>query len=182
MSKKIGIVIGSLRKGSYTRSIAEEFLTLVPHGYEAKIFDLSQLPLYNQDYDDLGPLPQSYIDFRQEVGEADAFIFATPEHNRSYTALIKNAIDVASRPYGENKWGGKPGAVVSVSPGSIGGFGANHHLRQVLTFIDVNTVGQPEVYIGNVINLLDEEGKLNKDDTRVLLQKLLDALIAKMQS
>lgn len=180
MSKKIGIVVGSQRKGSYTRSIAEEFLHLLPIGYEAKIFDISQLPIYNQDYDDIGPLPPSYMKFRREVETTDAFIFATPEHNRSYTTLIKNAIDVASRPYGENKWGGKPGAVVSVSPGSLGAFGANHHLRQVLTFLDVQTVQQPEVYIGNVISLLDEEGKLNKEDTRTLLKRLLDTLISKM--
>ncbi len=180
MMKKIGIIVGSQRNGSYTHSIAKEFLHLVPQGYEAKIFDISQLPIYNQDYDDVGPLPQSYIDFRNEVEGTDAFIFATPEHNRSYTALIKNAIDVASRPYGENKWGGKPGAVVSVSPGSLGGFGANHHLRQVLTFIDVQPVQQPEVYIGGVLSLLDEEGNLNKEDTRALLKALLDTLIAKM--
>ncbi|NLA54422.1 MAG: NAD(P)H-dependent oxidoreductase [Clostridiales bacterium] len=180
MPKKIGIIVGSQRKGSYTRSIAEVFLHLLPIAYEAKIIDISQLPIYNQDYDDIGPLPSSYINFRHEVEACDAFIFATPEHNRSYTALIKNAIDVASRPYGENKWGGKPGAVVSVSPGSLGGFGANHHLRQVLTFIDIQTVQQPEAYIGNVINLLDDDGKLKNESTRELLKKLLDTLIAKI--
>ena len=180
MAKKIGIVVGSLRKGSYTKSIAEELLRLIPRDYEASIFDISQLPLYNQDYDDMGPLPQSYINFRREVDETDAFIFATPEHNRSYTTLIKNAIDVASRPYGENKWGGKPGAVVSVSPGAIGAFGANHHLRQVLSYLDINLVNQPEVYIGNVITRLDDECKVNQEDTRALLQRLVDALIAKM--
>lgn len=180
MPKKIRIIVGSQRKGSYTRSIAEEFLHFLPIGYEAKILDISQLPLYNQDYDDIGPLPSSYMDFRHEVEAADAFIFATPEHNRSYTTLIKNAIDVASRPYGQNKWGGKPGAVVSVSPGSLGGFGANHHLRQVLTFIDVQTVQQPEVYIGNVVSLLDDEGKLKNASTRELLKKLMDTLIAKI--
>lgn len=180
MAKKIGIVVGSLRKGSYTKSIAEELLRLIPRDYEAFVFDISQLPLYNQDYDDIGPMPQSYINFRREVDETDAFIFATPEHNRSYTTLIKNAIDVASRPYGENKWGGKPGAVVSVSPGAIGAFGANHHLRQVLSYLDINLVNQPEVYIGNVITRLDDECKVNQEDTRALLQRLVDALIAKM--
>lgn len=180
MAKKIGIVVGSLRKGSYTKSIAQELLRLIPRDFEAAIFDISQLPLYNQDYDDIGPLPQSYINFRREVNDTDAFIFATPEHNRSYTTLIKNAIDVASRPYGENKWGGKPGAVLSVSPGALGAFGANHHLRQVLSYLDISVVNQPEVYIGNVINLLDDEGKLHLDSTRALLQLLVDALIAKM--
>ena len=180
MAKKIGIVVGSLRKGSYTKSIADEVIRLIPREYDAFIFDISQLPLYNQDYDTIGPLPQSYINFRREVEETDAFIFATPEHNRSYTTLIKNAIDVASRPYGENKWGGKPGAVISVSPGALGAFGANHHLRQVLSYLNIDMVHQPEVYIGNIVNLLDEEGKLKQDDTRALLQLLVDALIAKM--
>ena len=180
MSKNIGLIIGSLRTGSYTRSIAEEFLHLAPRDIEIKIIDISQLPLYNQDYDDVGPLPSSYILYRKEIEELDAFIFVTPEHNRSFPALIKNAIDVASRPYGENKWGEKPAAVVSVSPGSLGGFGANHHLRQVLTFLDVQTVQQPEAYIGGVIGLLDEEGKLKKEDTRALLKSLLDTLLSKM--
>ena len=180
MSKKIGIIVGSLRKGSFTRSIANELKAQLPEGYEAKFLDIAQLPLFDQDYEAEGATPESYVHFRKEVEACDAFIFATPEYNRSFPAAIKNALDVASRPYGSSKWNGKPAAVVSVSPGAIGGFGANHHLRQVLTFLNVQPVQQPEAYIGSVMGLLDENGKVKNEDTRALLKSVVSALVAKI--
>ena len=180
MSKKIGIIVGSLRKGSFTRSIANELKAQLPEGYEGKFLEIAQLPLFDQDYEAAGATPESYVDFRKQVEVCDAFIFATPEYNRSFPAAIKNALDVASRPYGSSKWNGKPAAVVSVSPGAIGGFGANHHLRQVLTFLNVQPVQQPEAYIGSVMGLLDENGKVKNEDTRALLKSVVNALVAKI--
>ena len=180
MSKKIGIIVGSLRKGSFTRSIANELKAQLPEGYEGKFLEIAQLPLFDQDYEAAGATPESYVHFRKEVEACDAFIFATPEYNRSFPAAIKNALDVASRPYGSSKWNGKPAAVVSVSPGAIGGFGANHHLRQVLTFLNVQPVQQPEAYIGSVMGLLDENGKVKNEDTRALLKSVVTALVAKI--
>ena len=180
MSKKIGIIVGSLRKGSFTRSIANELKAQLPEGYEGKFLEIAQLPLFDQDYEAEGATPESYVQFRKEVEACDAFIFATPEYNRSFPAAIKNALDVASRPYGSSKWNGKPAAVVSVSPGAIGGFGANHHLRQVLTFLNVQPVQQPEAYIGSVMNLLDESGRVKNEDTRALLKSVVNALVAKI--
>lgn len=180
MSKKIGIIVGSLRKGSFTRSIANELKAQLPEGYEGKFLEIAQLPLFDQDYEAEGATPESYVHFRKEVEACDAFIFATPEYNRSFPAAIKNALDVASRPYGSSKWNGKPAAVVSVSPGAIGGFGANHHLRQVLTFLNVQPVQQPEAYIGSVMGLLDENGKVKNEDTRALLKSVVTALVAKI--
>ena len=180
MSKKIGIIVGSLRKGSFTRSIANELKAQLPEGYESEFLEIAQLPLFDQDYEAEGATPESYVHFRKEVEACDAFIFATPEYNRSFPAAIKNALDVASRPYGSSKWNGKPAAVVSVSPGAIGGFGANHHLRQVLTFLNVQPVQQPEAYIGSVMSLLDENGKVKNEDTRALLKSVVTALVAKI--
>ena len=180
MTKKIGIIVGSLRKASFTKSVAEAMLSLLPAGYEGKVIPIGHLPLFNQDFDDEGTTPESYTAFRKEIEGYDAFIFATPEYNRSYPAVIKNALDVASRPYGQNKWNGKPAAIVSVSPGAIGGFGANHHLRQVLTFLNLQPVQQPEAYVGNVTALLDDQGKVKSDDTRAFLKTVVGALVRKM--
>lgn len=181
MSKKIGIIVGSLREGSFTRSIANEMKNLLPKGYAGELIEIGHLPFFNQDDEAPGATPASYESFRSQIEGYDAFIFATPEYNRSYPAVLKNALDVGSRPWGQNRWSGKPAAIVSVSPGGIGGFGANHHLRQVLTFLNMDTVQQPEAYIGNVMNLLDEFGQLTSEDTRALLKNLVDALIAKLK-
>ena len=113
--------------------------------------------------------------FRQRIGAADAVLFVTPEYNRSVPAVLKNAIDIGSRPYGESAWSGKPGAVVSASPGGIGGFGANHHLRQSLVFLNVPAMAQPEAYIGGADKLFDGDGKLANDGTRKFLQTFMQA-------
>src|SRR5699024_12222938 len=117
-------------------------INILKEDYEDTYLQIDHLPLYNQDLDKNSP--QEYVDFREVVAAQDAFIFVTPEHNRSIPAALKNALDVASRPYGDNKWGGKPALIASQSPGVISGFGANHHLRQLLTFLDVPVVLQSE--------------------------------------
>lgn len=172
---KVGIVVGSIREGSFSGRLAKALVDLLPEGYEATYLQIDNLPLYNQDSDENSP--QEYVDFRNEVAAQDAIIFVTPEHNRSVPAALKNALDVASRPYGDNKWGGKPALVASQSPGVISGFGANHHLRQMLTFLDVPTVQQPEVYIAETHELLGENGEFLKDGTEGFLQSAVDALV-----
>lgn len=159
-NKQIGVLVGSLRSASYTRRVAQALMALLPDDLPAGLIPIGDLPLYNQDLDDEGPVPASWTAFRQAVGGMDGFLFATPEYNRSVPAVLKNALDVGSRPYGANQWGGKPGAVVSVSPGAIGAFGANHHLRQTLTCLDVYTMQQPEAYIGGVANSFDDQERL----------------------
>lgn len=176
MSKTIGIVTGSLRKGSFSGSIADYVKAHAPAGLSFKSIDISALPLYNQDYD--GTDIKEYTAFRDEVRTLDGVLFITPEHNRSFPAALKNALDVGSRPYGENVWAGKPGAVISQSPGAIGGFGANHHLRQVLAFLNVLTMAQPEGYFGAYHTLIDETGALTNADSKAFLDGFLAAFAA----
>ncbi len=176
MSKKIGIISGSLRKGSYTSQIARAAKELFPASVEAVFIEIGQLPLFNQDFDDEGRTPESYAAFRREIAGFDGFLFATPEHNRSFPAALKNALDVASRPWGHNLWNNKAAAIISVSPGAMGGFGANHHLRQVLAFLNMRPVQQPEAYIGGVTGLLDGKGGV-KEEPKVLLKGVVDALV-----
>ena len=114
-------------------------------------------------------------EFKQQIKAADALLFVTPEYNRSVPGALKNAIDHGSRPYGQSAWAGKPGAVVTLSPGGIGGFGANHHLRQMLTFLDVPVLQQPEAYIGGAGDLFDEQGGIKKPDTQAFLEKFMGA-------
>lgn len=177
MSKKtIGIVVGSLRKESFNKSIANYVASLIPEEYEVKFIDISEVDMFNQDLED-NP-PASWTRLREEVKAADAYLFFTPEYNRSVPAVLKNVLDVASRPYGQNVWAHKPAGIVSVSMGGISGFGANHHLRQTLSFLDVYPMQQPEAYIGNVMGLLDEKGNLVNEDTKGFLKSYVDAFTA----
>jgi chromate reductase len=179
MPKKIAVIIGSLRKESFTRKIAHELIALAPPSLEFEIVEIGELAMYNQDLEENGAVaPQAWTHFRQRIKEADGVLFMTPEYNRSVPAAIKNAVDVGSRPYGSSVWGGKPGAVVSVSPGAIGGFGANIALRQFMVFIDVPMMQQPEAYIGNAANILGPDGKLNNDASKQLLTKFGQAYAA----
>jgi len=128
----VAVFVGSLRREAFSGKVARALVELAPEPLRLEIVPIGQLPLYNQDHDDDGHPPDAYTVFRHRVKAADAVLFVTPEHNRSVPAALKNAIDVGSRPYGQSAWDGKAGAIVSVSPGHIGGFGANHHLRQSL--------------------------------------------------
>ena len=129
--------------------------------------------MYNQDLEEVPPA--SWTEFRSRLKGFDGVLFVTPEYNRSVPAVMKNAIDIGSRPYGKNSWDGKPGGVVSVSPGALSGFGANHHLRQSLVFVNVPAMQQPEAYIGNAAKVFDNSGKLTDESTREHLQKFIDA-------
>lgn len=176
--KKIAVFVGSLRGESLNRKMAKALAALAPESLNLEIIEIGGLPLYNQDSDDQGTPPSAWTEFRRRVKSFDGFLFVTPEYNRSLPAVLKNAIDVGSRPYGESVWGGKPGAVVSVSPGAIGGFGANHHLRQSLVFLDVPTMPQPEAYIGNAANLFDKNGHLDNDSIREFAAEFMRAFAA----
>jgi chromate reductase, NAD(P)H dehydrogenase (quinone) len=176
--KKIAVLVGSLRKESFNRKMAKALIALAPEPLELEIIEIGGLPLYDQDLDDAGRPPSAWTAFREQIKPFDGVLFVTPEYNRSVPAVLKNAIDVGSRPYGQSVWAGKPGAVMSVSPGAIGGFGANHHLRQSLVFLNVPAMQQPEAYIGNAGNLFDESGNLATDSIREFVTKFIQAFAA----
>ncbi|QHG24036.1 MULTISPECIES: NADPH-dependent FMN reductase [unclassified Pseudomonas] len=169
----IAVLVGSLRKESINRKVALALAQLAPANLKLNIVEIGELALYNEDLDGATP-PAAYTTFRQQVAAADGVLFVTPEYNRSVPAALKNAIDVGSRPYGQSAWNGKPGAVISVSPGAIGGFGANHHLRQSLVFLNVPCMQQPEAYLGGAGSAFDESGKLS-EKTKPFLQAFIDA-------
>lgn len=170
-TQKVAVIVGSLRKESFNRKVANELIALGAPALAGEIVEIGQLPLYNQD-DDENP-PAASVAFKQRLGQFDAVLFVTPEYNRSVPGVLKNAIDVGSRPYGKSAWSGKPAAVISVSPGAIGGFGANHHLRQSLVFLDMPCMPQPEAYIGSIAAMLDEQGEIKNDATRDFLRKFV---------
>jgi chromate reductase len=170
-TRHVAVIVGSLRQASFNRKMAKALLAIAPASLQLEIVEIGQLPLYNQDDDANPPAPSAA--FKAKIAGADAVLFVTPEYNRSVPGVLKNAIDIASRPYGKSAWDGKPGAVISVSPGAIGAFGANHHLRQSLVFLNVPTMGQPEAYIGGAGDLFDEAGGLKKPETRQFLDKFL---------
>ena len=178
MTKKIAVFVGSLRKESFNRKMAKALIALAPELLTLEIIEIGGLPLYDQDYDDGGNPPSALTAFREQVKPFDGVLFVTAEYNRSVHAVLKNALDVGSRPYVQSVWGGKPGAVMSVSPGAIGGFGANHHLRQSLVFLDIPTMPQPEAYIGNAAQLFDAEGNISNEGTRDFLKKFMATFAA----
>jgi chromate reductase len=169
----VAVVVGSLRKESFSRKLAMGLARLAPPELKLEIVEVGGLPLYNQDDDAHPPAPSAA--FKARIQRADAVLFVTPEYNRSVPGVLKNAIDIASRPYGQSAWDGKPGGVVSVSPGAIGGFGANHHLRQSLVFLNVSVLQQPEAYIGNAATLFDDSGALKPGSTADFLGKFMAA-------
>jgi chromate reductase, NAD(P)H dehydrogenase (quinone) len=177
MAKDIVVIVGSLRKESFNRKMANALRELAPASLELGIVEIGQLPLYNQDLDP-DNVPAAWKEFRDRMKKADGVLFITPEYNRSIPAPLKNAIDVGSRPYGKSVWDQKPAAVISVSPGQIGGFGANHHLRQSLVFLNMPTMQQPEAYIGGADKLFDASGKITNDGTRGFLTKFMEAYAA----
>ncbi|MES2869996.1 MAG: NAD(P)H-dependent oxidoreductase [Pseudomonadota bacterium] len=173
MSKvfNVAVLVGSLRKDSINRKVALALAELAAENVKLTIVEIGDLALYNEDID-VTP-PASYTTFRDQIRPADAVLFVTPEYNRSVPGALKNAIDVGSRPYGQSVFSAKPGAVISVSPGAIGGFGANHHLRQSLVFLNVPCMQQPEAYLGGAGDAFDASGKLS-EKVRPFLQKFID--------
>ena len=165
---KVAIISGSLRKESYSTKIAKSVAPLFPEGFETTFVEIGNLPLYNEDIDTESNVPTEYTSFRNELKDVDAVLFVTPEYNRSMSGALKNALDVGSRPYGQSIWDGKPAAVISQSMGGLSGFGANHHLRQSLVFLNMPTVQQPEAYLANSPSLFDDNGKMNGDTVEFL--------------
>lgn len=162
----VAVLVASLRKASITRKVAHALAELAPPELRLESVEMGDLQLYDQDFDDENRAPAEWQRFRQAIAATDAVLFVTPEYNRSIPGVLKNAIDVGSRPYGQSAWSGKPAAVVSVSPGALGAFGANHHLRQSLVFLNMPTLQQPEAYISNAATLFDAQGNLISDKSR----------------
>jgi chromate reductase len=174
--RKVAVLVGSLRKDSLTRKVANALVTLAPPSLALETVEFGDVSLYNQDLENTPPA--QWVTLRDRIRAADAVLFATQEYNRSVPGGLKNAIDVASRPYGKSAFNGKPGAVISVSPGSLSGFGANHHLRQMLVFLNVPVLQQPEAYIGGADKLFDQSGALTNDSTREFLRTFITAFDA----
>jgi chromate reductase len=170
---RVAAVVGSLRHASYTRRLVQGLGPITPAALSIDIVPIGDLPLYNEDQETSTP-PAAWKTFRDRISPADAILFATPEYNRSVPGCLKNAIDVGSRPIGASVWAGKPAAVLSVSPGALGAFGANHHLRQSLVFLDMPVLQQPEAYIVSVAQLLGEDSAIKSPHTREFLRQFLE--------
>jgi chromate reductase, NAD(P)H dehydrogenase (quinone) len=170
-SISVCVLVESLRKASFSGKLANALISLAPSSLKLNLVEIGQLPFYNEDMETSAP-PAPWAAFRQSVKAADAILFITPEYNRSVPAVLKNALDVGFGPYGSSVWDCKPGAILSSSPGAIGAFGANHHLRQSLVFLNVPTMQQPEAYVSYVDKLFDEDGKFG-DGTRKFLQQFM---------
>jgi len=167
---KIAAFSGSLRKGSYTTKLVKAFQRSAPENVEVNIIDISALPLFNQDLEE--NLPGTVKALHQSIEEADGIILATPEYNRSYSPVLKNALDWGSRPHGNNKWDKKPVIVLGCSPYSLGAFGAVHHLRQVLVYLNMQPVQQPEFYLSGAADKLGDNGEIKDLETKELVNKL----------
>ncbi|MBV8687292.1 MAG: NAD(P)H-dependent oxidoreductase [Alphaproteobacteria bacterium] len=172
-SRNVALIVGSLREGSLNRRAAQVMIGMAPTHLAFDFVPIGDLPLYNEDVE--ASPPPAWQAFRDRVGPADAVLFVTPEYNRSVPGGLKNAIDVGSRPYGKSVWAGKPAAVATVSPGGIGGFGANHHLRQSLVFLDMPVMQQPEAYFGGAGGWFDKEGALASQATEKVMRTFIEA-------
>jgi chromate reductase, NAD(P)H dehydrogenase (quinone) len=176
-SYRIAVLVGSLRKGSLNRKLAEALIGLAPEGLDFTFVEIGDLPLYNPDLDE-GTIPAPWARFRADITAVDAVLFVTPEYNRSIPAALKNALDIGSRPMGHSVWNGKPAAIVSGSPGGAGGFGANHILRQSLVFLNMPAMQQPEAYIGGLGGLFADDGSLANAGTQTFLTGVMTAFAA----
>ena len=174
MAYKIAIIVGSLRKDSLNRKVARSICALRGDNLDCSMIEIGDVPLYNQDHDS-NP-PEQYVRFRQQIGQADGVLFVSPEYNRGIPGVLKNAIDVGSRPYGQSVFDKKPAAIVTASPGSIGGFGANHQIRQACVFLNMPVMQQPEAYLGHVTDdSFDETGCLKEGPLKELITSLAHA-------
>jgi chromate reductase len=174
MAYKIAIIVGSLRKDSLNRKVARSICAIRNDNLDCSMIEIGDLPLYNQDLD--GSPPEQWVRFREQIGSADGVLFVSPEYNRGIPGVLKNAIDVGSRPYGESVFDKKPGAIVTASPGSIGGFGANHQIRQAAVFLNMPIMQQPEAYLGHVTDdSFDQDGCLKDGPLKDLVSVLAHA-------
>jgi chromate reductase len=174
MAYRIAIIVGSLREGSINRKVARSICALRNDNLNCSMIEIGDLPLYNQDLDS-NP-PEQWVRFREQVAAADGVLFCSPEYNRGVPGVLKNAIDVGSRPYGQSVFDKKPAAIVTASPGSIGGFGANHQIRQAGVFLNMPMMQQPEAYLGHVTDdSFDADGKLKEGPLKGLIETLAHA-------
>jgi chromate reductase, NAD(P)H dehydrogenase (quinone) len=175
-NRKIAVVVGSMRKDSFNRMLARAVIKLAPKDFDCELIRIDDLPVYNQDLDPTPPEP--VVRLKGQIAAADGLLFVTPEHNRSLPAALKNALDWASRPYGRNVWAGKPAGVMGTSPGAVGTACAQQHLRNVLAYLDVPVLGQPEVFIQFTQGLVDADVNIANDGTRKFLQGFMDRYAA----
>ena len=169
----VAVLVGSLRRESLNLKMANALIEMAPESMSLELVDLSQIEMYNEDLDEKPP--KAWTQFRSDIAGHDAVLFLTPEYNRSMPAVLKNAIDVGSRPSGQNVWNGKPGAIISVTPYTSGAFGANHHLRQALVYVNVPVMAQPEAYVSHAADLFGKDGKLTNPKTKTIMQTFLKA-------
>jgi chromate reductase len=172
---RVAVLVGSLRRGSFSRQVAQAAIALASNSLAMEIVEIGDLPFYNEDLEDAPEKPPAWLAFRDRIRRVDGVLFVTPEYNRSVPAVLKNALDVGSRPRVESVWSGKPSAIISVSLGALGAFGANHHLRQSFVFLDMPAMQQPEAYIGNAPLLFDAHGTLANEKTRQFIQTIVTA-------
>jgi chromate reductase len=178
MSRQITVFgfAGSLRKGSYNRALLRVAAELLPEEAQLEIWDLAGIPPFNQDLEN--QMPEIIKGFKAKIKAADAILIATPEHNFSVPGVLKNAIDWASRPYGDNSFEGKPVAIMSASTGLLGGARAQYHLRQTFVFLDMHPVNKPEVIVTFARDKIDEQGNVTDETTRKIIKQLLESLVA----
>jgi len=173
---RIAVLVGSLRKDSYNRRLARALAKLAQPRLRLDEIRIDDLPLYSQDFDAAYPEPAAR--FKTEIEAAAGLLFVTPEYNRSVPGVLKNAIDIGSRPWGKNSFAGKPGALIGTSPGAIGTALAQQHLRGILGYLDVPLLGQPEVYLQFKENLISESGEIGNDATRDFLRGFVERYVA----
>ncbi|MGV2288282.1 NAD(P)H-dependent oxidoreductase [Trinickia sp. YCB016] len=171
MAYKIAVTVGSLRRDSFNKALSHAIVKLASADFAFEFLDIGSLPLYSQDYD--ADFPEAALHFKQRIEAADGLLFVTPEYNRSIPGVLKNALDWGSRPWGSNSWGGKPGAVLGTSPGATGTALSQQHLRNVLAYLDVATLGQPEMFIKHADGVIDADGNVANDHTRNFLHKFV---------
>ncbi len=168
-------ISGSLRRGSFNRAALQAATQLAPDGATIEVFELDGIPGFNQD-DEQNP-PAKVVDLKKRIRESDAILFVTPEYNYSIPGVLKNAIDWASRPYGDSAWSGKPVAIMGASVGAFGTARAQYHLRQIFVFLNMFPINQPEVMIGNASERFDAAGNLTHDATKEFIRQLLQNLV-----
>jgi len=176
MPHSVAVIIGSLRKDSYNRKLAKNLIAVAPPSLSFEIVEIADLPHFSQDLE--ATPPQQWVTFRNKIKPFDAVLFFTPEYNRSVPGVLKNAIDVASRPYGKSSFLGKPFGIVSNSPGPLGGVAAAKHLQNILPGIAGPMLGQPEIYLNGVGDAFDDKGALTKEALQKVLQQYIDAFAA----
>lgn len=176
MAYKIAVVVGSIRRDSFNKQLAHAVVSLAPQDFSFEFLDIANLPLYSQDYD--SDFPEAARTLKQKISEADGLLFVTPEYNRSIPGVLKNALDWGSRPWGQSAWANKPGALIGTSLGATGTALAQAHLRNVLAYLDVPLMGQPEMFIKHDGSRIDASGKILNDDTRKFLQGFVDKYVA----